>query len=380
MQEFYIKTPSNQYCLIQSYSCYSTYLYFIPYLLNNLHLIDKKDKQKFLDNVKAFKDYEDKQLLGDIVVLSYKGYKDKPMIHSYNTFTLNEIKENYIKLKELSSLYTMIERELKKHIILFDSLSAKELKPYFYYEKYADIFFDTICHENKERLKNVYSYPEEDMIRWIKKVQYLSNKKLENIKVKQLIPEEYQYYLSNPFKKLLKQWNQVLDEKGNIKHIEENGPISRFNDSIRYAIFLQNKETGEQGYFKSHRNYFVNIDEAKIYKYYPNIHNMLINTERYIVSIVKIKIEFQQVSRILNENYDIDSHTDNALYTLKAHQEKNAFNTLLNNKDMNQVNSPNEIKAIKLLLTICEDEYLKQQLKEYLKIQETKKVKNNKKI
>jgi hypothetical protein len=384
MKDFLIKTPKNKYCLLHASYTFNQY-YFIKYLEDNPHLIKKSNQEAFFKNLEIIKSYSD--AYGHINVLNYREHKNKPLVNTNNIYTLNEVAQNYQLLKKLNQYFKPIEKELKRNTLLFKNLTAKEFKNYFNYSECELFIYDKISKENEDRsfIKNFDQYTDEKKERFCKKLLNLSSKKLESIKISdKLIRDKirYDHYLSNPFIYLLKKWEKLLDDKGNVKHLENNSPIARFKESIRYAIFVQKKSSEEKGYFKSHKNYFVDISDAKLYKKIPDAIN-LINQDRYIVSIVEVKTKFNKINNTLNEDYLHKESIENALYQLQINEEKEHLESNLksfidndninkehdnynkNNKpiSMNSISATHEAQH---LLRLCHNEEIKKYLKDYI--------------
>lgn len=316
-----------------------------------------------LDTLAVFKYLSDKNLIHDEKVIQayqkvlamsvfeegheYKNYHSDGKKHFFHhidyyvkskievnnedsTPSLQEIEKSYFATLAIFDEIKILSAYLKQQKHKLSSLSTKEFTGYYDFKKHKKEHVHRLAHEQsynaRSSYQNVFKANEKEL-----------NKEYPQFKVMDVIPDFFDYEAINRvFKKLIKNYQLILDAQGKVLAIEESSFIDQFNQGKCYSIFTTSEDEDENGNITSTEGYLTqdgySVDSLSNAKLFSNASKakQCMTRDGYEGYICEVGLSFTKVEKKIGNN------SINSLEAVMSHQEKQKIESISNSQDLAQ--------------------------------------------
>jgi hypothetical protein len=330
----YIKHPKG-YCYFSQSDIALDILVVFKYLKDKNLIADEKVLQtyeKVLGEVSYEKDdydYRNYQLKGCFYKYSYMGYYVQAKIeinNENNNQSFQDIQTSFLKTQALYEDLKVLFQYMKQQKHKLSTITTKEFSKHYNYNKSKKNHAENQWNRHGNHYYNK-NYEQQ-------KQNFLEKTALEYPEYKIMdIQEEFFNYdrINREFKKIIKNYQLVLDSQGKPLMVEESSSIDQFNDGQCYAIFTTGEGEEEdsilEGYLTQDGYSVDSLSNAKLFSS-PSKAKQCMTREGLDGYICEVAMTFKQVERKIG-NANISS-----LDGVISHQEKQKLESVQHSQEL----------------------------------------------
>lgn len=372
MESFYIKLKDD-YCILHYSLIHIELLPISHYLMDNGVITDKKVFEAFhyISNINR----QPQKQANAYAVLNYRLAKTKNSSNQNETFSLEKIRLEYEKISLLSQSYQTIIDETKKHSKYLKSLTIEHIKERIEYSGLLGEMVNKKLNQLNLDSFSQYKYHYAKGLRDFEVYQDYNNQREKAVNEIQnsffssslnfII--DFPSLFKNKFQKHLQRINNILDNQGQPYQVENDTVEDKFKEKKAYALFCEDIFRKKVfGFYTANNGALTDINQAKLFQNEAHVERYIKQSALSDVAVVEVNVKLEDIVKKVGE-IDISQ-----LELVKVAQEKEAFEQLISQEQvMNDV-------IHHLIATYGEKQPLLKE--ELLKIIQSKKEKNNKKI